>query len=184
MNVNYLLTLAPRCICENGLGKDTYSVFLLPLAKMIIYAWCPRIIQFFGPNWNKFRLNSQPLFGSFPWSLPKEMSAPLVVIALSIHPTMYFRLLACVKCSVLHLEQSQWILLWTHVWRWHFRYNMDLGWHEMCPLRFLSVLNASWMTSLWSEYTWSYNGGIRREIVSSAGLDQVRKFRLQQVKLF
>ena len=80
--------------------------------------------------------------------------------------------------------EGWWILLWTHVWRWHFRYNMDSGRHEMCPLWFLSVLNASWMTSLWSEYTWSYKGGIRREIVSSAGLDQVHKFRLQQLKLF
>ena len=58
--------------------------------------------------------------------------------------------LECAKCSVLHLQQSRWILLWTHVWRWPFHHNMDSGRHETCPLRVLSVLNTSWMTSLWS----------------------------------
>ena len=83
----------------------------------------------------------------------KQRSAPLVVIALSIHPISGY--LPAVKCSVLHLQQSRWVLLCTHVCRWHFRFNTDSGRHEMYPLRFLSVLssarNASWMISLWSE---------------------------------
>ena len=86
----------------------------------------------------------------------------------------YFRLLACVKCNVLHSQQFRWVLLCT----WNFCYNMDLGRYETWPLRFLSVLsstkNASWMISLWSNATWSYSGGISGKIVNSAGLDQVQ----------
>ena len=77
----------------------------------------------------------------------------------SINPP-YFRLtvLACMKCSVLYLHQSQWVFLCTHeVWRWHFHFKTNSGRHKMCQLRFLSGLssakNASWMINLWSEAT-------------------------------
>ena len=100
----------------------------------------------------------------------------------------YSRLLACVKCSVLHLQQSRWVLLCTHVCRLHFSFNTDYGWHEMCPLRFLSVLssakNTSSMIGLWSEATWSYRGGISGEIANFPGLKQVCKFGSQRVKYF
>ena len=87
----------------------------------------------------------------------------------------YFRLLACVKCSMLHLQQYRWVLLWDG--------NLSLQ-HGFWPTRNVpasirlsalsSAKNASWMISLWSEATWSYSGGISGEIVNSAGLDQVR----------
>ena len=83
--------------------------------------------------------------------------------------------------------QSRWVLLCTHV-NFHFRFKTDSGRHEMCPLQFLLVLssakNTSWMTSLWREATSSYSGGISGEILNSAGLDRVRKFGSQPVKLF
>ena len=47
-----------------------------------------------------------------------------------------------------------------------------------------SQKNAPWMISLWSEVTWSYNGGISGEMVNSASLNQVRKFGSLRVKLF
>ena len=54
-----------------------------------------------------------------------------------------FRLLACVKGSVLHFQQSRLVLLCTHVCRWHFFFSTDSGRHEMGPLRFLSVLSSA-----------------------------------------
>ena len=72
---------------------------------------------------SNFSNRSQPYSSNCPFNLP------------------YPRLLACVKCSVLHLQQFRQVLLCTtHICWWHFRFNMDYGWHEMCPLQFLSVL--------------------------------------------
>ena len=106
-------------------------------------AWAPSRFsaRSHGPS-RKRRLNSFAI-NAVQWRLTFQTAVRSTRRNRSFNPPC-FRLLACVKCSVLHLQQSRWVLLCTHVCRWHFnRFNTDSGQHEMCPLRFLSVLSSA-----------------------------------------